>query len=236
MTFTRVDLMDWFTEKRSTLGMSLAAAILLAAIFGVGYWWLVVRWKPPPSIFDDPVDDVLGYLAIDDFSQMPLEDRMAFLLEFSDRFRGMEQTDSAAMAAFLAGVSGPAREQMTQNARVLAKDILVDGAETYMNLPESERAAFMDEWTVKWMRMGGRLTDGEEDERTDEEMLTDMREDAREGEQDRDDRRSGFPTLTQTNAAGFLGFWQSEVEVAASPKEQGQILRFMVDLRKHFAQ
>ena len=84
--------------------------------------------------------------------------------------------------------------------------------------------------------MGGRLTDGEEDERTDEEMLTDMREDAREGEEDRDDRRSGFPTLTQTNAAGFLGFWQSEVEVAASPKEQGQILRFMVDLRKHFAQ
>ena len=78
---------------------------------------------------DSPVDDVLGYLAMEDFNDLPLEERMRYLGEFASRFRGFQQEESAATAAFLAGVTGDTREQMRQNARVLAKDVLLEGAE-----------------------------------------------------------------------------------------------------------
>ena len=113
-------------RREFTIGVS---GLLVALLIGLLVWWaFFVRWQPPPSIFDSPVQDVLGYLAMDDFSQLPMEERIQFLIEFSDRFRGMEQSDSATMAAFLAGITGPVRETATQNIRVLAKDIMVDGA------------------------------------------------------------------------------------------------------------
>jgi len=113
----------WESKRREIFGAVGALALLGLAGYGV-YWWVEVRFRPPPSIFDSPVDDVLGYFALDDFSQLPVEERIRFLRELADRFRGMSQSDSATMAAFLAGLAGPAREQATQNARVLAKDIL----------------------------------------------------------------------------------------------------------------
>jgi hypothetical protein len=44
---------------------------------------------------------------------------------------------------------------------------------------------------------------------------------------------SGF-SLSLPVAMRFLDFWASDVEKASSPKEQGQIVRFLGDVRKHF--
>jgi hypothetical protein len=43
-----------------------------------------------------------------------------------------------------------------------------------------------------------------------------------------------LPSLTEGGAMRFLDFWASDVEKASSPKEQGQIVRFLGDVRKHF--
>ncbi|MFM2163798.1 MAG: hypothetical protein RL325_235 [Planctomycetota bacterium] len=224
----------WESRRREiALG---GAGIAACALLGLGgYWWLEVRFRPPPSIFDSPVDDVLGYFALDDFSQLPIEERIRFLRELADRFRGMSQADSATMAAFLAGLSGPAREQATQNARVLAKDVLAQGADEYFKVPEKDRGKYIDEWLVRWLKTGERIATGKESERTDDEMLADIREQGERGRQRAAERPSDrMPSLTEGGAMRFLDFWASDVEKASSPKEQGQIVRFLGDVRKRF--
>lgn len=210
---------------RTAVGGVAAVAIAILAIV----WWSS-RWRPPPSIFDSPVDDVLGYLAIDDFNQLPLEERIEFMIEFANRFRGLEQSESAVMAAFMAGLTGDAREQMLQNARVLAKDILADGASNYVSLPEREKDAFIDAWLVEWSKVGERMMTGEVQNRSDEDRIDEFRDQARR-QQDRGLSTTGV-TLTDVGAGRFLDFWKSDIETAASPREQAQIAAFMVDVRK----
>ena len=226
------ELSELVIDRRREVVSSLLALLICAFVVFFIWWWYVVRWQAPPSIFDSPVQNVLGYLAMDDFSQLPLEERVQFLLEFSDRFRGMEQSESATMAAFLAGIGGPVRETATENVRTLAKDILVDGASDYVNLPFSERGEFLDAWVIRWTKVGERMAMGEEREKTDEERVADMKSQA-----DRDSTReldeSRIPDLTAVSAVRFMDFWSSEVESTASPREQGQIVVFMTDLRKH---
>lgn len=223
---------EFISEHRQNLLKALAALLVAAALWAAGYWWFSVRWRPPPSIFDTPVSDVLGYLALDDFSQMPLKDRVRFLMEFADRFRSLSQGESAMMAGFLAGVTGPTRETMTQNARLLAKDILAEGAAKYVNLPLAERAKFMDEWLVEWMKTGERIATGTVSDEPDADRLKKAKDDAKKDvTRERDPNR--VPSLTDKSASRFLDFWSTDVEKSASPKEQGQITSFMEGLRKH---
>jgi hypothetical protein len=226
---------DAWENRRRELGLG-AAGLALAATIGFGaYWWIEIRFRPPPSIFDSPVDDVLGYFALDDFSKLPVEERVRFLLELSDRFRGMGQAESATMAAFLAGLSGPAREQATQNARVLAKDILAEGASGYFAVPEKERGKYIDEWMTRWIRTGERIATGKDSEKSDAERLADIRAQGERGRARAAEREPGrMPSLTDDGAMRFLDFWASDVEKASSPVEQGQIVRFLGDVRKRF--
>ena len=70
---------DAWENRRRELGLG-AAGLALAAAIGFGaYWWIEIRFRPPPSIFDSPVDDVLGYFALDDFSKLPVEERPLLL-------------------------------------------------------------------------------------------------------------------------------------------------------------
>lgn len=214
----------------------IAATVLLASTLLIGgtWWWLDTRWTPPPSIFDSPVDDVVGYLAMDDFSQLSLEERMKYLGEFASRFRGFDQKDSAATAAFLAGVTGSTREQMRQNARTLAKDVLLDGAEGYFATSEAERGAYLDEWLAGWQRRAEEMVTGDARAMDDDARAAEIKDDARADmtrERDPDD----LPPLDSRATARFLGLWQSDIEAASTPREQGQIIRFMEDLRVHIA-
>jgi hypothetical protein len=208
-----------------------SALALLIAVFAV-IWWTSIRWQPPPSIFDSPVDDSLGYLAIDDFNQLSLEERMQFLADFADRFRGLEQQESATAAAFLAGLNGPMREQMRQNVRTLAKDILLDGAEGYLSTTEEERAAYLDDWMTRWMREAERLARGEERDLTDDERTGRIKDRSRDDILD-ERERIDIPQMDGEDAVRFLDYWQSDIEVASTPREQGQIIRFLEDLRGH---
>jgi hypothetical protein len=228
-------LASLWEEKRRQVGM-VAGGVALAALLGYGvYWWVEVRFRPPPSIFDSPVDDVLGYFALDDFSQLPVEERIRFLMELADRFRSGDQAESALMAAFLAGLSGPAREQATQNARVLAKDILAQGAADYFKVAEKDRGKYIDDWMVKWLKTGERIATGKDSDKPDEERLADVRREGERGRERAAERPSDrMPSLTEDGAMRFLDFWESDVEKASTPVEQGQIVRFLGDVRKRF--
>ncbi|MSR18141.1 MAG: hypothetical protein EXS00_03065 [Phycisphaerales bacterium] len=229
------DLSEWCAQRRSQIIKTTVSLLILLLLSVSAYWWFEVRFRPPPSIFDTPVDGVLGYLALDDFSQLSLEERLKFLTELADRFRGMEASDSALMASFLAGLGGPAKEQLRQNVRDLAKDILADSADSYLNLPADQRGAFIDQWAVDWMKRGERLASGKDSDKSDAERLTQIRKDATR-QDDRTARRQGTPTeLGSGGAMQMLDLWQSEVEPASSPKEQGQIVRFLDDVRKRFS-
>jgi hypothetical protein len=217
-------------EDRDRAVRVLAAASLAALLVGSGWLWLSSRWKAPPSIFDSPVDNVLGYFTTPDFNRLTVEERVRYVQQFVGRFRGMSQQDSVVAAAFLAGVTGKVREQLTQNVRILAKDILAEGAQKFVNLPESERGAFIDKWVADWFRFAETTATGKESTRTDEEILTGARAEARRGEERQRERMKG-KELSQRGADRFLGFWQSEVEQASSPREQGQISRFMDAVR-----
>lgn len=227
-----IDLGEALAEHWRRLVAPALVLLLVGGAAGGAYWWFAVRWKPPPSIFDTPVDGVLGYLATPDFNLLPMHERMAYLQEFVGRMRSMSQQDSVVAAAFLAGVSGPVREQLTQNARVLAKDILIDGAATYVNLPPAERGAFIDRWIADWMRVAEQMATGKESNRTDEEIVRGASGEMRRNEE-REAKRLADHPLTGRDAERFLGFWQAEVEPAASPREMGQISRFMDDMRTH---
>jgi len=217
-------------EDRDRAVRVLAAASLAALLVGSGWLWVSSRWKAPPSIFDSPVDNVLGYFTTPDFNRLTVEERVRYVQQFVGRFRGMSQQDSVVAAAFLAGVTGKVREQLTQNVRILAKDILAEGAQKFVNLPESERGAFIDKWVADWFRFAETTATGKESTRTDEEILSGARAEARRGEERQRERMKG-KDLSQRGADRFLGFWQSEVEQASSPREQGQISRFMDAVR-----
>jgi hypothetical protein len=159
-----------------------------------------------------------------------VDERVKYLQDFVGRFRGMSQQDSVVAAAFLAGVTGKVREQLTQNVRILAKDIMKEGAERYVNLPESERGPFIDKWVADWFRFAETTATGKASTRTDAEILAGAREEGRRGEE-RTRTRVGGKALDEKGADRFLGFWQSEVEPASSPREQAQISRFMDAVR-----
>ncbi len=221
---------DAFDSNRERIVRTAAAVAAAALLAASAWWWVSARWRPPPSIFDSPVDNVLGYFTTPDFNRLTVEERVRYVQQFVGRFRGMSQQDSVVAAAFLAGVTGKVREQLTQNVRILAKDILAEGAQKFVNLPESERGAFIDKWVADWFRFAETTATGKESTRTDGEILAGARGEARRGEERQRERMKG-KDLSQRGADRFLGFWQSEVEQASSPREQGQISRFMDAVR-----
>jgi hypothetical protein len=218
-----------FLEDRKRLA-KIGGALLVALLVCLALLWNASRLRQPPSIFDTPIDNTLGYLTLKDFSKLPLEERIRFMMELAERFRSLKPSESAAMAAFLAGVAGPARDQLRDNVKMIAKDVLAEGAQNYMALPPEKRGAFLDEWIIKWQRKMEKVTTGKEDTKTDSERLDAMRDQGKRNEE-RQNRMTGGGNLSDRGANGFLDFWQGEIQGSSTPREQGQITKFLDDMR-----
>jgi hypothetical protein len=231
----RYELSRRFDGRERSLVGSIGAAFAIVVLAAASWWLFATRWTPPPSIFDSPVDDVLGYLAMDDFNRLSMEERVAYLADFAERFRSAGQAESAAAAAFLAGVTGPVRETMRQNARTLAKDVLLDGARGYFGTPDAEKSRYLDDWLAGWQRRAEEMVLGAArplDDKARAEEIRNRVQDDMARDRDPDD----LPPLDSRMTSRFLGFWQSEVESSSTPREQGQIIRFMEDLGSHLTQ
>ncbi|MSR33527.1 MAG: hypothetical protein EXS12_01775 [Phycisphaerales bacterium] len=229
MTFAIPFQVQMFLEDRKRLA-KLGVALFVAILVCIALLWNAMRLRQPPSIFGTPIDNTLEYLTLKDFSKLPLDKRIRFMLELTDRFRKLKSTESAAMAAFLAGLAGPARDQLRDNVKMIAKDVLTEGATTYMSLPPAKRDLFIDAWILKWQRTLEKATTGKEDKKTDSERLDAMRDQGKRNTE-RQSRMTGGGGLTDRGASGFLDFWQGEIEGSSTPKEQGQITKFLDDVR-----
>jgi len=218
-----------FLEDRKRLA-KIGGALLVALLVCLALLWNASRLRQPPSIFDTPIDNTLGYLTLKDFSKLPLEERIRFMMELAERFRSLKPSESAAMAAFLAGVAGPARDQLRDNVKMIAKDVLAEGAQNYMALSPEKRGAFLDEWIIKWQRKMEKVTTGKEEKKTDSERLDAMRDQGKRNEE-RQNRMTGGGNLSDRGANGFLDFWQGEIQGSSTPREQGQITKFLDDMR-----
>lgn len=218
-----------FLEDRKRLA-KIGGALLVALLVCLALLWNASRLRQPPSIFETPIDNTLGYLTLKDFSKLPLEERIRFMMELAERFRSLKPSESAAMAAFLAGVAGPARDQLRDNVKMIAKDVLAEGAQNYMALSPEKRGAFLDEWIIKWQRKMEKVTTGKEEKKTDSERLDAMRDQGKRNEE-RQNRMTGGGNLSDRGANGFLDFWQGEIQGSSTPREQGQITKFLDDMR-----
>jgi len=228
MDLSLSSLRDVLRDRRRIV--QIGAVLLIAIACAVALMMLLGSARRPPSIFDSPVDDVLSFLAVEEFSKLPLNERLEFLAEVIERFSDMDQSDSAVAAAFLAGLAGPAREQLRDNVRVLARDVLVDAADRYFSLDSDDaRSAFLDEWLVGWARLGAKVT-GEELKQTDQQILTDMH---RQAGRDNEQAIRNPIAPTEGNAWLFMDYWESEVGSVSTPGEQSKILHFIPKLREH---
>jgi hypothetical protein len=75
-----------------------------------------------------------------------------------------------------------------------------------------------------------KVTTGKEEPKSDSDRLDAMREQGKRNEE-RQSRMTGGGNLSDRGANGFLDFWQGEIEGSSTPKEQGQITKFLDDVR-----
>jgi len=202
------------------------AAVLAVLIIGtVGWCFFPHIHRKPPNIFDTPVDGVLSYLSTEDFNKLSVEERMDFIKGIVQRFSKMSQGDSAMASAFFAGLTGPANEKLIDNARILGKDLFVEGAAQYLALKtEQEKDMFIDQWIVKWVRFGEQAT-GKPSGHSDAEILSRMSDQARH------DVSRGID-INADMAQQVMDFWDRDVASVASPKEQAQIFQFGPAIRQ----
>ncbi|MEO0483475.1 MAG: hypothetical protein AAF138_07595 [Planctomycetota bacterium] len=90
------------------LSASIAGALVLALVL-----WLALRGPSKPNFEIADLDDVLGFALLEDsFNDLPVEERIELVGTMVGRFQSMDAGDSVLLAAFAAGVTGEAREQL----------------------------------------------------------------------------------------------------------------------------
>ena len=212
----------WLENRRVRAAIAVFALVIVAALA----WELVPHiHRKPPNIFDTPVDGVLSYLGTEDFNKLPLQERLDFIQQIVKRFRSMNQSDSALASAFFAGLTGPANEKLVDNARILGKDIFVQGASEYLALTDDKsRNEYIDKWLVKWVRFADEAT-GRHSEQSDQQVLDRM------SDQARSDLKRGID-IDAAMAQQLIDFWDRDIASVSNPKEQAQIYQFFPAIRQ----
>ena len=114
---------------------------------------LALRGPSKPNFEIADLDDVLGFALLEaSFNDLPVEARIELVGTMVGRFQSMDAGDSVLLAAFAAGVTGEAREQLERNAARLAIDLFDMHAVGYGAVPPEERGAYLDQTLVEFVR------------------------------------------------------------------------------------
>ncbi len=77
-----------------------------------------LRPYPMPDYEDDPLDDIFNHTLLqDEFNNLPIEERVRLVGSLIQRVEGMGSSDGTLLAAFAAGITGSAREQLEEKRR-----------------------------------------------------------------------------------------------------------------------
>ena len=159
---------------------------------------------------------------------------MRYLTEFAGRFQGFAQEESASAAAFSPGSPGRLESRCVRTPAFSSRTCCWRAPKATSRFRKRIGGKFLDEWMAGWQRKAEEMIGQGGDARSDDERAAEIRADAREDmTRERDTDR--IPDLDGKAAERFIGFWQSDVDSASTPREQGQIIRFLDDLRVHLA-
>lgn len=208
------------------VGLALASAGVLA---GAAIAWNAFRPIWAPDFGKDPIKNVLQFALLDaDFSRLPVEERMRLMLELAKRLQTMSAGDSALLAAFAAGISGKARQQLEENVRRLGIDVMASFGEKYAAVPDADRERFLESTAVEWSRLMDEMI-GRERNVSDKDRLNEMRQQSkRDAERG---RRTDSP-LTPDRAANLFKWVQSDINQYSNANQRAQTSVFLRDMTR----
>ncbi len=183
---------------------------------------------PQPDYLIDDLDDVLGYTFLTDgFNALPLQERLALLKDLVQRIKGMGSGDSALMAAFAAGITGEAREQLRRNIEKLGIDLWDDYAKRYADVPPDQREEWLDNAYVDFTRQMEEIA-GSPRNLTPEERLADGKKNAKRGEQIARERDRGMNGQFANGIYNVVNHGSEQ----ATPGQQARMAQFSVQMTR----
>lgn len=218
------------TRRKKTQTQLTIAGVFLAAGLGVGLYF-ALRPVPQPDYLRDPLNDVFNYtLLTDEFNKLPVEERLKLIGQLVQRMRSMSSGDSMLLAGFAAGIAGAARQQIEENASRLAIDTWDKYAKDYTNVPEEDRAEYLDQTFLEFIKMM-EAVGGEPKDIPDEKRLADVRK-----QSDRDRAQMADPTRAPSGKelGRMFTFMDRTVGGHASPEKRQRGMLMMRDMVRHF--
>ncbi|MFG0328750.1 MAG: hypothetical protein ACF8PN_02520 [Phycisphaerales bacterium] len=220
---------NWLSDRRTRwtlVGSAVVAGVAVVAPAVVAFWP-----TPKPDIWTDEIPDVAVFLMDRDFNRLPTDERLDYLQQFAQRFQQFDQDDAVVLASFVASMNRKMREQMEDNMRQLAVDVMTESAVEYSSMPLHERGAYLEQFAVEMEKLMEGMV-GEERELTDEERVDRFKRQAAR-DRERAQERSSNPDAE--GVGGFFQFYErASAESQMSAVEKGQVARLMLDMTRHF--
>lgn len=213
-------------SKRFRICTWIVAGVLVVG-GGLGAYF-AFRPTPVPDYATAPMGKVLDFTFLtDEFNKLPVEQRVKLIGDLVKRVKGMGGQDSVLMAAFAAGISGKAREQLEENASRLMLDMMDNFAAGYQGVSTEDKAEFIDQKVVEMVRLMSQVA-GEESDQTDEEILSDAR---RQAERDQKFMQSG--NMTGNMAGRMFTTLNNGVGSHSTPHQKARVGNFLRDMTRH---
>ena len=228
---------DWWKRKTSGPGggrfkKTVIASALIVLVGGSVGSYFAFRPVPKPDYMTAGLDDVFNFtLLTDEFNKLPIEERLALMGMLVKRLQSMSAGDSMLLAAFASGVGGAAREQIEKNASRLAIDAWDMYAVKYTDVPEDERAEFLENVFIEFTKTMEVAVDGKPQDMTDEERLAGME---RQVERDRERLRDQDRQPTGEELGRFFGFMNNNLGGRANAQQRARGQQMLRDMTRHF--
>ncbi len=212
--------------KRNSITTGSFAFIALA----IGAF-LILRPTPMPDYEDDPLDDIFDYtLFQDEFNKLPVEERVRLVGSLVKRVEGMGGSDGTLLAAFAAGISGAARDQLEENASQLMLDFMDHFAKDYPNVDDpASQEDYVKQAIIDMTRLAEEF-DGRPTDKSDDKILEEAFAQA-----ERDQRAFRDPSRGPSLAgvSRFTNMMEKRIGARGTPHQRARITRLMRDMTRY---
>jgi hypothetical protein len=207
-----------------------AAGGAVLASWGVSSSWRTLFPRATPNVAEGDIEDALDFALLSgDFNRLSVDERLRIVRELLGRMRSGSADDSALVAAFAAGISGAAREQLRTNAEQLFVDVWADYAVRYTAVSAKDREKFLEEAFASFSELGEELS-GVSSGRNAEERLKDAKEDA---QRDQQRLRGEDRGLSAERAGRFFGFMTGRGLGKTTPAQRDSMQRMQRDMVRY---